>query len=127
SVFGRDPTKATVSVVSTAILYSIFGVTSGVVQAKFRESKMREWDAREAASNEVKQRRIAEAELWTSEEMRRLIVDSSVDAIIGIGEDGSITMWNPNAEKLFGCTQTEAMGHPVEDRIVQPDAQEQVH
>ena len=38
---------------------------------------IREFDARAAAQSESEQRRIAEAELWASEEMRRLIVDVS--------------------------------------------------
>lgn len=118
SAFGRDQSKAVQSYLTTAIVYPLFALIFGVVQAKLRHAAMREFDARAAADKESEQRRIAEAELWASEEMRRVILDSSVDAIIGVAEDGAVVTWNPNAEKLFGWTQAEAIGCPVTERIV---------
>ncbi|HWD37806.1 MAG TPA: PAS domain S-box protein, partial [Fimbriimonas sp.] len=117
---GRDQSKALGSIISTAIVYPIFAVIAGVVQNRMREAAIREFDARQAAESEAQQRRIAEAELWASEETRRLIVDCSIDAIVGFSSDGIITVWNPNAEKLFGWTQEEAIGHHLRERILLP-------
>jgi PAS domain S-box-containing protein len=47
-------------------------------------------------------------------------VESSNDAIITISLDGTITGWNPAAERLFGYTATEAVGKSI-DLIVPPD------
>lgn len=38
------------------------------------------------------------------------IIDSSNDAIVGMGLDGSIETWNPGAERLFGYSAEEAIG-----------------
>jgi two-component system cell cycle sensor histidine kinase/response regulator CckA len=41
------------------------------------------------------------------------VVESSDDAIIGRTLDGTISAWNPGAEKLFGYSPSEAMGKPI--------------
>ncbi len=48
------------------------------------------------------------------------VVESSNDAIITKTLDGTITAWNPAAERLFGFTATEAIGKRI-DIIVPPD------
>ena len=53
-------------------------------------------------------------------EARRLaaIVTSSKDAIISVGFDGIVRTWNPAATRLFGYTETEAVGRSVDELIV---------
>src|SRR4051794_10207535 len=41
------------------------------------------------------------------------IVESSDDAILATGLDGTIESWNPGAERLYGWTAEEAEGRPV--------------
>jgi PAS domain S-box-containing protein len=41
------------------------------------------------------------------------VVESSDDAIIGKTLDGTITSWNPGAEKVFGYSASEAVGKPM--------------
>jgi PAS domain S-box-containing protein len=48
------------------------------------------------------------------------IVTSSSDAIIGTDLESTITSWNPGAERLYGYTAQEAVGHSMA-LIIPPD------
>ena len=56
------------------------------------------------------------------EDVRRLaaIVESSGDAIIATTLNGTITDWNPGAERMLGYQQSEIIGQPI-SRILPPD------
>jgi PAS domain S-box-containing protein len=53
------------------------------------------------------------------------VVESSNDAIITKSLDGTITAWNPAAERLFGFTAAEAVGQRI-DIIVPPGRRAEV-
>jgi PAS domain S-box-containing protein len=46
------------------------------------------------------------------------ILDQSLDAVIGLSEDGRITYWNPSAEAIFGWSRLEAVGGSVVELVV---------
>jgi two-component system sensor kinase FixL len=48
----------------------------------------------------------------------RLILDSSLDAMVAIDEEGKITGWNPQAEAVFGWNRDEATGKLLADLII---------
>ena len=52
----------------------------------------------------------------------KLILDSSADAFVSVGNGGLIRDWNRAAEELFGWTADEAMGMRLADTIAGPDA-----
>jgi PAS domain S-box-containing protein len=54
------------------------------------------------------QQRAAEAEARLS-----AIVRSSADAIIGLSPQGTVTSWNPAAERLYGYSVDEMVGEPL--------------
>jgi len=56
--------------------------------------------------------------LSESEERIHLIIDSALDAIITIDSLSVITGWNPQAENIFGWSQTEAVGQSLTDLII---------
>jgi PAS domain S-box-containing protein len=42
------------------------------------------------------------------------LVQAAGDAIIAAGTDGKILLWNPAAERIFGFTAEDALGHALE-------------
>jgi PAS domain S-box-containing protein len=50
------------------------------------------------------------------------IVASSDDAIVGKTLEGIITSWNAGAQRIFGYTEDEAVGRPI-DILIPPDRQ----
>ncbi|MFO0705914.1 MAG: response regulator [Nitrospira sp.] len=67
-----------------------------------------------------------EAALRENETRTRLIIDSSLDAIVMMDRDGVITEWNPQAEQLFGWPAHEAIGRDLADTIV-PESYRAAH
>ncbi|MDO8354773.1 MAG: PAS domain S-box protein, partial [Nitrospirota bacterium] len=62
--------------------------------------------------------------LQDSEEQTRSIVNSALDAIIVMDDQGRITDWNPQAEQILGWTRREVIGRKLSDTIVPPQYRE---
>jgi PAS domain S-box-containing protein len=56
--------------------------------------------------------------LEQSEERNRLIMNSSLNAIITIDKKGLISFWNSRAEQMFGWNKSEVIGQPLHDIII---------
>lgn len=54
------------------------------------------------------------------------LIESSDDAIIGTDLAGTVTVWNPAAERLFGYTATEMLENNAADRMIAPVHEEEV-
>ncbi|MBI1798162.1 MAG: PAS domain S-box protein [Candidatus Eisenbacteria bacterium] len=48
----------------------------------------------------------------------RAILDSAMDAVVGMDQSGTINRWSPSAEKMFGWGAVEAIERPLQDLIV---------
>ncbi len=69
----------------------------------------------------LKLRLRAETALWESEQQVRSVLNSALDAVIRMDEDGAITDWNPQAEAMFGWSRAEAIGLHVAETIIPPE------
>ena len=72
-----------------------------------------------AAINDITERKSAEVELA----QLAAIVESSDDAIIGKTLEGTITSWNPAAERIYGYARAEAVGRHI--RIICPTREQE--
>lgn len=65
----------------------------------------------ERINGELRQRN---AELRSSEERFRSVIEAAAPAILGIANDGRITLVNRRTEEMLGYTREEMLGHPLE-------------
>ncbi len=66
---------------------------------------------------DITDRKQAEEALRQSESRIRLIAESAHDAIVMIDAEGRTTFWNPAAQRMFGYTADEILGHDLHAAI----------
>ncbi|HUX92035.1 MAG TPA: PAS domain S-box protein [Gallionellaceae bacterium] len=78
-----------------------------------------------AMLTDITERKKVERELGAANQLlqenmasTQMLVDSAMDGIISMDQDGRVTGWNPQAEKIFGYTSAEALGREVAELIV---------
>ena len=67
---------------------------------------------------DITKQKKAEIAIRQSEEVRRLVMNAALDAIICIDLNGNITVWNAQAEKMFGWSEEEVKGKDVSEIII---------
>lgn len=77
-------------------------------------------------SNDVTQSTKSKNLLKQSEERNRIIMNSSLNAIVTIDTSGKITFWNSQAEIIFGWRKEEVLGKTLNDTII-PKRHSQEH
>ena len=69
---------------------------------------------------DVTAQRIAEEVAQESGDLLKTVIDTALDALVTIDIQGKIVLWNKQAESLFGWTQEEAIGRPLDETIIPP-------
>jgi PAS domain S-box-containing protein len=58
--------------------------------------------------------KIAKSAIWKNDELFHALINTTKDAVIAIGEDGLIFLFNPAAEKMFEQKAENLIGHPLD-------------
>ncbi|UPT68875.1 MAG: PAS domain S-box protein [Sphingobacteriales bacterium JAD_PAG50586_3] len=74
---------------------------------------------------DIHEKKIAEEAIRVSEETQRLVMESSLDAVICINMKGEIILWSKRAEETFGWTEAEAKGKTLAETIIPEKYREQ--
>jgi two-component system, cell cycle sensor histidine kinase and response regulator CckA len=64
------------------------------------------------------ERKRAEEALHHRERQMRAVLESALDAVIGMDAHGRITDWNARAQQIFGWSRAEALGREVAELIM---------
>ncbi len=114
---------AGVRAVQSTPLCSRSGILVGVLNTHYaaphrldrRESQMLDLLVRQAA--DLIERSRAVTALRESQARYAQLIDSAMDAIIAADAEQCIVLFNPAAERMFGCPASEALGHSI-DRFI---------
>ena len=66
------------------------------------------------------ERKQSEKAVRDSETRLRAIINTALDAVIGMNAQGMITEWNPRAEVIFGWPRGVALGQKLSELIIPP-------
>ncbi len=69
---------------------------------------------------DVTPRYAAEEREHAAELSYRTVVETAVDAFVGMDADGRVNEWNPAAERLLGFDRQDVIGQPLRDLIIPP-------
>ncbi len=69
---------------------------------------------------DITDRKRAERALRQSEARKTAILETALDAIVSIDQNGKIIEWNPAAEQVFGYSREFALGREMAELIVPP-------
>jgi PAS domain S-box-containing protein len=76
---------------------------------------------------DITERKKADAALRESEARKGAILETALDAIISMDEQGIIHEWNPAAERIFGYPRAEALNRSMDELIVPPSVRDVYH
>ncbi len=75
---------------------------------------------------DITDRKNAEEALRRSESRKAAVLETALDAIISIDQDGKVIEWNPAAERIFGYSRELAIGREMAELIV-PKSNHDLH
>src|ERR1700692_2574509 len=62
--------------------------------------------------------RLAQETLRESEQLARGIIDTALDAFVQMNQNGTVSDWNSQAERIFGWSRGEALGRNLGELII---------
>lgn len=114
AVYARQARSVSVALAALAAL------TLGLLVIVLVEYRRRAGEIR--TTRDALQSQVAENERTSA--LFASIVQSSDDAIIGLGPDGGVISWNAGAERLYGYRPADIQNRPIE--ILAPDSRDEV-
>ncbi len=73
---------------------------------------------------DISARKRADAVLQASEARHRAVLESAMDAIVGMDREGRVTEFNPAAERMFGRSRADVLGREMASVIIPPSYRE---
>ncbi|MDO8544840.1 MAG: PAS domain S-box protein [Opitutaceae bacterium] len=77
-------------------------------------------------TRDVTERRRHQEALRKSEARKAAVLETALDAIVSIDQNGKIIEWNPAAERIFGYSRELALGRDMAELLI-PKSSEEMH
>ncbi|MFA5035037.1 MAG: PAS domain S-box protein [Candidatus Margulisiibacteriota bacterium] len=74
-----------------------------------------------STAHDITERKLAEATLRAANAYNRSLIDSSLDPLVTISPEGTITDVNPATEAITGCSRSELIGKDFSDYFTDPE------
>ena len=116
AAFGRRVTVPIAALAHNAALFAK-GEPIHPVPSSIREIR-RVSEELSAAAMELRARETA---LKQSEEAKAAVIESALDAIVNMNEEGTVVEFNPGAERIFGLPRAEAIGRSLSELFIPPE------
>jgi PAS domain S-box-containing protein len=94
---------------------AVLAVIRDITERKALEETRRQFA--EAQMRNAREMEAKNRELTESEARYRQLTEGCLDAVIVADAEGKITLFNPAAEKVFGCQSAEVLGRPFDGLI----------
>ena len=88
------------------------------VEIRLTAFRVENRDAILAVTRDVSDRKRAEDSLVATSDVLQALIQASPLAVLALDRQARVTLWNPAAERIFGWSESEVLGHPVP--FVQP-------
>jgi PAS domain S-box-containing protein len=82
------------------------------------------WKSYLVVARDIAARKVAEAAQRESQARKSAMLESALDAIVTIDQEGRIFEWNPAAEKMFGYRRAMVLGKEMAQLIIPPALRE---
>jgi two-component system cell cycle sensor histidine kinase/response regulator CckA len=73
---------------------------------------------------DISERARADAVLRESEARHRTVLESAMDAFVGMDHEGRVTEFNPAAERMFGRARADVIGRELASAVIPPSFRE---
>ena len=105
---------AIISVATAALMLRVIPSALSVPDSAQLRAEIQQ---RKAAEEEL---RIANAALQKNNARTQLLLDSALDGIISMDQNGKVIGWNAQAERIFACSGEQAIGRELAELIIPP-------
>ncbi|MFI5326673.1 MAG: CHASE domain-containing protein [Candidatus Rokuibacteriota bacterium] len=76
------------------------------------------------AMADISARKRGESVLRDSEARHRSVLETAMDAFVGMDHEGRLIEFNPAAERMFGCARADVVGRELAEVIIPPSFQD---
>ncbi len=116
SYFLLDAFAATLSIIPIEVLEKdTIGLPDKKRILKILKKQTQELEKKnDKLSEEIYQRKKIESALKESEQLKSMVIETAMDAIILLDEEGIILNWNHRAETILGWEKNEAVGQSID-------------